>query len=153
MSQGETGKTGAKGEEGAAGVAGAAGAEGAVGRTGLQGEAGPASLLDPAVAKEIKTGLRTLIIATVVLYIVLFGVIIWAYIDSGNRRDAIAQVAVTTKKALCTFRHDLQLRIQASEQFLKDNPNGIVGITAEQIRQSLINQKQTVESLEDLRCP
>lgn len=163
MSQGETGKTGAKGEagaEGVAGVAGAAGAEGAVGRTGLQGEAGPAALLDPAVAAEIKRSLRTLVIATVVLYVALVGVVVWTYIDSANRRDSIAEVAVDTKKnlftineALCAIRHDSQVDVAAGKAFLKKNPEGIPGISAALIQEGIDNSQATVDSLDILKCP
>lgn len=163
MSQGETGRTGAKGEagaEGAAGVAGAAGAEGAVGRTGLQGEAGPAALLDPKTAAEIKSGLRILVVSTIVLYVALVGIVIWVYFDSANRRDSIADVAVTTKdnlltinEALCAVRHDEQVSVASGKAFLKKNPEGIPGISAAQIQQSIDDSQATVDRLDILKCP
>lgn len=58
----------------------------------------------------------------------------------------------STNGALCTLRHDLEVRVSSSEDFLKDHPDGFAGITAATIRQSLANQKRTIHSLRNLDC-
>ncbi len=58
----------------------------------------------------------------------------------------------TNKEALCAIRHDAERRVFLGEQFLKEHPNGIAGISANSLRVSLNNSKETVESLSSLNC-
>jgi hypothetical protein len=55
--------------------------------------------------------------------------------------------------ALCALRTDLQTRVASSQQFLEDNPNGIPGIPAKQIRDSIDGQRRTIRALDGLSCP
>lgn len=61
-------------------------------------------------------------------------------------------VAEDSNQALCTFRHDLQVRAETGREFLKNNPNGAFGLTPAQIQQSLGNQEKTLVSLQSLSC-
>lgn len=55
-------------------------------------------------------------------------------------------------EALCAIRHDAERRVAFGEEFLKENPNGIPGISADSLRRSTANSKQTVRSLSNLSC-
>lgn len=63
--------------------------------------------------------------------------------------------AINTKVALCTFRADLEQRVDSSQRYLDEHPEGVVslGITAAQIRLTIRNQRLTLESLATLNCP
>lgn len=54
---------------------------------------------------------------------------------------------------LCAMRADAQERIDQSADFLKENPNGIPGISAEQLKRSTANSIRTRDALKDLDCP
>jgi hypothetical protein len=57
-----------------------------------------------------------------------------------------------TKYALCTFRRDLEVRVTTSREFLRMHPNGIPGVPARAIRDSLTNQQRTVDALSGIDC-
>jgi hypothetical protein len=59
----------------------------------------------------------------------------------------------TNKNALCAMRYDAERRVSLSEDFLKENPNGIPGISIDSLRRSTNNAKQTAESLSFIDCP
>lgn len=104
------------------------------------------------VADEIRTALRRLVIATVVLFAVQAALIAFVAIDGAARRNDLAEIAFSTNHALCVLRADLEQRVADSERFLEQHPDGIPGIPAEQIQQSIDNQQRTIEALADLRC-
>lgn len=104
------------------------------------------------VADSLKRSLRSLAIATVVLYLVLSGLTAYVYIDASNKRDALDKVAKSTNIALCALKNDLQTRVISSQEFLLDHPKGIPGISAATLRQSITNQKATIKALSGLRC-
>lgn len=58
-----------------------------------------------------------------------------------------------TRSALCTFRGDLEQRVNSSQDFLDEHPGGILGIPAASIRTTIANQRATIASLAGLRCP
>lgn len=105
------------------------------------------------VGDVLRRTLRRLVFATVVLYLFLAGLVAFVWVDGMSQRAEIRNVALTTNTALCTLRHDLEKRIETSQQFLEENPNGIPGFSAEVIEQSIANQQDTIEALEVLRCP
>jgi hypothetical protein len=102
--------------------------------------------------KEIKKALRIMEVATVVLIVLMMALVILGYADSTSQRDAIRQTSVQSHTALCSFVDDLEQRVASSEDFLAEHPNGIPGLSVEVIRTSLANQRQTIESLSDLKC-
>lgn len=110
-------------------------------------------MLDPVAAAKIQGGLKMLVIATVVLYMALFGVVGFVFKDATDKRDEIKVVAVTTSEALCSLRRNIQRQIAASEEFLVKNPNGIAGVPAKLIQDGIDRQKVTVKSLQNLECP
>jgi uncharacterized protein involved in outer membrane biogenesis len=102
--------------------------------------------------KEVKRALRWVEYATVILIILMMVLVIIGYADSTNQRDQIRQTAAQSHSALCSFLGDLKGRVETSEEFLQEHPNGIPGLSVEAIRTSLRNQKMTVASLSDLKC-
>lgn len=56
------------------------------------------------------------------------------------------------KIVLCALKHDLSLRIDSGVSFLKTHPEGLPGVPASTIRNSLRNQQQTLAALGVLRC-
>lgn len=94
------------------------------------------------IANKLDRTLKRLVWATAVLYVVLIGLGYYIYAVSNENTDA-----------LCALRSDAEARIEQSQQFLNTHPNGVAGISAEQLKRSLNNSKRTYEALKDLDCP
>ena len=62
------------------------------------------------------------------------------------------KVAGDSNDALCALRVDLEKRVASSEQFLRENPDGIPGIPAKTIRDGVTNQQRTIKALSQLAC-
>jgi len=114
---------------------------------------------DVSISGELKRGLRTLVWATVFLYVALVVLGVIGFVDATSKRAELTKVATAADKvaeethdALCTFKLDLERRVETTEQFLLDNPNGIPGLSEEAIETSISNQKQTIEALAILEC-
>lgn len=75
-------------------------------------------------------------------------VVIWTAQQSRARQAEGLQA----HDALCVFKQDLQRRASSSAEFLRTHPNGIAGIPAKVLQQSLANQVSTIRSLDRLRC-
>lgn len=101
----------------------------------------PNTTADNPVIKQIKKLLRYIAIATVILYIVVIGVAFKTYSDSAEVHDS-----------LCTFRADLQQRVETTEGYLEEHPEGIAGVPAATLKTSISNQKQTILALNTLNC-
>jgi hypothetical protein len=57
-----------------------------------------------------------------------------------------------THDALCTFRRDLQERVDSGNAFLSAHPHGIPGIPVAVIRTSVTGQQRTIAALNGLGC-
>ena len=90
----------------------------------------------------LRKALRFLVIATVVLYLGMVGVGFYTH-----------NIAVNNTSGLCALRADAERRVDAGDDFLKDNPKGIPGISVEQLRRSIANSQRTVEALKEVSCP
>lgn len=103
-----------------------------------------ADLSNPALhtAKELRRTLRILIGLTVVLYVFLTFIAGYAYIQ-GQRNT----------RALCTIRANAADRIEQTQTFLQEHPEGINGISALDLRRSLTTYQNTVRALDDVDCP
>ena len=64
----------------------------------------------------------------------------------------LEEVAFETHSALCTFVADLERRHADGQKFLERHPQGIEGITREDIKRSLEGQRSTLQSLGVLEC-
>lgn len=91
--------------------------------------------------RQIKRTLHLLVGATVVIFLLAIGVAVYA--AAGQK---------TTHDALCNLRDERVREVEASRKFLKENPNGIPGISRVQILQGIEIQQTTVQALEPLQC-
>jgi hypothetical protein len=98
-----------------------------------------------------------------ILYVVVIPGLIIAILALGatdhyrlsNRYDNLAKQGAEAHSAICTFRADLQRRVDETRTFLKEHPSGFeqLGLTASALRVTLINQEKTVRTLDVLQCP
>jgi hypothetical protein len=107
---------------------------------------------DPDIRTAILKAIKTIRTWTIVLFAALCVVTAGGLWEAYNHRANLENVAEQTISALCTFRSDLERRVETSVQFLKDNPDGIPGLSAEAIQTSINNQQRTVDALADLPC-
>lgn len=80
-------------------------------------------------------------------YLVLAGAVIAAlYLNYS--------LATSTNDALCTFQADLERRVETSEDYLAEHPEGIpsLGFSAAEIQNQINNQRRTLDSLSALDC-
>lgn len=107
---------------------------------------------DGTVVDEFKDTVRSLVkwVIVLVILVLAFGCAgaVYAVWDKAETRQDVAEI----NGALCTFKGDLVVRVQSAEQFLKDHPDGLEGISAESIQQSIDNQQRTINSLSQLNC-
>lgn len=100
--------------------------------------------VDPvAVMASIKRSLNVLIAATVVLYLAGIGFVALYVVPQVHKAN----------DALCTFRADLQQRVQQGQDFLEQHPEGFGDFGPAQIRANIANQSRTVAALAVLDCP
>lgn len=74
---------------------------------------------------------------------------------NGVRFYESAQQAAATHAAVCAFRDSIARQAEDGQRFLLQHPNGApsLGLTAEQIQQTIDRQIATVKSLHALDCP
>ena len=71
---------------------------------------------------------------------------------------AFTLISLQTHTALCTFRADLEKRVEATEKFLHDNPHltslrfGSAVVTRGQLLVQARTQRATLKSLDELNC-
>ena len=89
-------------------------------------------------------------------WVATFAALIYVGVAGQSNSDQLrrqAELGAQTHAAVCSLRDDLHLRIKNGEQFLATHPEGLPGIaTAQQIRQSIHNERKTISSLSDLEC-
>ena len=108
---------------------------------------------DPTIRAALQHSIELLVRWTVVLFLAVILVAGLGFYDSQQRRTELAEAVQTINSSLCTFVADLQRRHDDGVQFLEDHPNGISGITADDIRRSIDAQTSTLNALTELRCP
>jgi hypothetical protein len=102
---------------------------------------------------ELKRALRWLTVAVVVMYLVMAIIGGGLFISANHQRAEISTVNARTSDALCALVHDIERRIAGAQDFLDKNPEGSTAIPAVLIRQTIQNQRQTLEALSPLNCP
>lgn len=103
--------------------------------------------------EKLQAALRSLIIATLVLYLGLAGTGFYLFNDASQTRSDLKGVATDTRQALCSIQKNIEDRIEASEDFLAKNPKGINGITPKIIKQGIAESEGTLKALDQLDCP
>jgi hypothetical protein len=93
------------------------------------------------VGQTIKRSLRVLIGLTVALALALGGVAFYTW-----------QTASTSTDALCALRTDLERRVESSQAFLVEHPEGIPGISVKTIQDGIKNQTRTIRALQGISC-
>lgn len=99
-----------------------------------------------------RKALRFLVILTVVLYALLTIVGLFGFFFIQGQRHELERVATTTLNALCALHQDIEERLENSKQFLKDHPDGIPGISVEEIQRGIDAQERTLNALSPLLC-
>ena len=73
--------------------------------------------------------------------------------DNQERLDFLAERAAQDHLGLCAFIHDLDVRIDANREILRNNPGPIVfGIPRNVIEESVQNQGSTLNALRPINC-
>ena len=91
--------------------------------------------------EDLRRSLRRLVVATVVLYLFLGGVVLTNYLNGR-----------TTNKALCALRADLAQRAFTATEYLNKNPTAVSEVQRRVIVGGIINQQRTIVALKDLDC-
>lgn len=94
------------------------------------------------VAATLFKRLNILIGTTIVLFLALL--IMGLYVYNFSRDNT---------KALCATKQEAERRVSETEKFIKENPNGIPGISPAVLQRSLDSAKSTVQSLSYVSCP
>ncbi len=89
----------------------------------------------------------------VMLTVLAVGVWIGLGTDS-NQDDRLRRLTIQNRAALCGLRADLHQRVERSEEFLREHPDGLpkLEISAASIRESVRNQRRTIKALGELNC-
>lgn len=106
-----------------------------------------------AKPEEVRSSLRWLVVATLVLYGMLAIVGTWAYLNAKDQRADLEAVITQTNQALCAVRHSYEERVRQSEAFLEANPDGFDGIKPALIKQGISQAQATVDDLSGIECP
>jgi hypothetical protein len=103
--------------------------------------------MDQIAVRRVK-GLR-IAVAAFVLSVFLFVAVLvgGAYLLSTKSAEG-AEV----HEAICALSADLESRTERSRDFLRDHPNGIPGIPAATIRESVTNQERSIAALSVVSC-
>jgi hypothetical protein len=101
--------------------------------------------MDTDIGTQIKSGLKWLRRATVVLYLAVIGVTGYGYVTLQN-------VVADNKQALCAFRDNIERAAEDSEEFLRENPDGIPGLTPKVIQAGIDRQGDALKALSGLDC-
>jgi hypothetical protein len=89
-------------------------------------------------------------------FLVMFGAVATGYqfFQLRSFTTETRTALVRTQLALCTFRGDLQTRVDGSKEFLKSHPHGLPGLaTANQLQDDINNRSRAIASLRGLSCP
>lgn len=94
------------------------------------------------IATRLRRSLHRLVIATVVLYLAIFGIGYYVF-----------TVARNNSEGLCAFRNDIDARIASSKKYIKEHPRGSRAIPLSTVRVSLALSERTRSALKHVHCP
>ena len=104
------------------------------------------------IRHDLQTSIKGLTRATISLFLAVALVFGLGLYNAYHQRNELRQEVVRINASLCVFVNDLEQRVQASVQFLEENPEGIPGLSPALIRDSIANQRRTIDSLSGLEC-
>lgn len=93
------------------------------------------------VIASLKSTLKSLVIATGILYVCLIGAGVYIYVENHS-----------SKQAICALRSDLESRTTSTKKFLKKHPKGIPGVPITTIQEGLHNQERSIKALSGVSC-
>jgi hypothetical protein len=74
--------------------------------------------------------------------------------DLAAKAAHLAKQGARTHTGVCRLRDDLRVRVENSEEFLREHPDGIPGLPAKVIQTGIDGQKRTIRSLRVIGpCP
>lgn len=83
------------------------------------------------------------------IWLIIFTVVVgWQVQDNRNQIEDLKR----TEAALCSFKTELSNRVVGARKFLDSHPSGIPGLPANIIRDNIVNQQKTLDSLSALHC-
>lgn len=69
-----------------------------------------------------------------------------------NDNARLVHDGLQAHEALCVFKADLAIRLDAAMKFVRDHPHGLVGIPVSVMEQSIRGERATLGSLSLLDC-
>ena len=109
---------------------------------------------DPDVRLAIEHSIKALSRWTIALYIAVALVLGYGILTNQATVNAVEEAGARTDKALCSFVADLERRVRTTVVYLgkHDRSEMPEGITRQDLRRSIHNQRMTLESLDALDC-
>lgn len=96
----------------------------------------------------MKTNPKILIVLAAVGVAILIGITAVAFaLHSANTASSEAT------QALCLLRHDKQVQIKSTLQFIHDHPGGIPGIPNKLLLKGVTDAQDEVKALSKVKCP
>jgi hypothetical protein len=93
-------------------------------------------------AERIQRSLKILIITTVLTFIALLAMGVYVY-----------KIAQDNTRALCAVKQEAEKRVVETNNFLKEHPEGIAGISPAVLKRGADNAQSTVDALQNVTCP
>lgn len=93
-------------------------------------------------ADKINSAVRWLAVSTVVLFLGLIALGTYVYTIASSNNDG-----------LCALRSEAKDRLEGTQKYLKEHPEGFPGITRAEIIKGLEGPKRTIRALKGLNCP
>lgn len=93
--------------------------------------------------RDIRRTLHGLVVATIIVFVGLAAVGVYAYTVSAQNRQAV-----------CNLRTDLEQRVNQGEEFITNHPDSVrkLGFTIPQAQEELDNQRRTLQALSVVSC-
>jgi len=101
---------------------------------------------------RIVAAIYIVVVPLVMLALASFSV--YDHYTTSHRVARLAAEGAEAHQGVCALRRDLQTRVRSSVLYLQHHPQGIpaLGITADDLRQSITIQEQYAKSLAHLHC-
>ena len=112
------------------------------------------------IRQQLLKSIRLLTIATIGLFLAIGTLALVGFLDSRHQArdikrsgERVEEIAENNLAGLCALRADIQRRYDAGVEFLRENPDGIPGLSPETLQRSLDGQRATLDALDVIDCP